>query len=105
MASTPTRRAAASHKHGASRKSCAPRWKTCTRCNPRRLKRLTAALPGRHKPLHSREQSDLRAGCHPDLFRRVKNQLLHPPVEQLAHIELVLRGARDLVNPSELLHL
>src|SRR6185369_12954988 len=39
------------------------------------------------------------------LFRRMKNELLHPPVEQFPDIEFVLRGARDFVNPSELLHL
>src|SRR6267154_4358602 len=41
----------------------------------------------------------------PALFRRVQNQLLHAPVEQLRDIEHVLRGAGDLVDPAELLQL
>src|SRR5215472_15195998 len=34
-----------------------------------------------------------------------KHQLLHPPVQQLTHVELVLRRTRNLVNPAELLGL
>ena len=38
-------------------------------------------------------------------MERCENQLLHSPIQQLANEELVLRRARDLVNPSELLGL
>ena len=45
-----------------------------------------------------------RARCRTPALR-MQRQLLHPPVQQLGHIQLVLRGTGDLVNPSELLHL
>src|SRR5205085_501064 len=34
--------------------------------------------------------------------RRLQRQLLHAPVQELGHVDLVLAGARDLVNPAEL---
>src|SRR6188508_3331700 len=36
---------------------------------------------------------------------RVQQELLHAPVQDLGHVELVLRRAGDLVDPAELLQL
>ena len=38
-------------------------------------------------------------------MRRLKNQLLHAPIQELGDVELIFRGAGDFVDPSELLEL
>src|SRR5437763_5211948 len=38
-------------------------------------------------------------------MRRLENQLLHAPIQELGDVELVFRGAGDFVNPSKLLEL
>src|SRR5712691_2770225 len=39
------------------------------------------------------------------LLRRMQKQLLYAPVQNLSHVQLILRRTRDLVNPAELFHL
>jgi hypothetical protein len=51
--------------------------------------------------LESRIRSS--AGC--DSVPLFENELLYTPVQQLAHIELIVRRTCNFVNPSELLEL
>jgi hypothetical protein len=50
-------------------------------------------------------RNGLRFRCRSGSDVGMERETLHAPVEQLGHIQLVLRRARDLVDPTELLRL
>src|SRR4030095_9915804 len=58
--------------------------------------------PPRRSPLSC--PSCLLARSRSFCLLRAERQLLHPPVEELGHVNLVLRRARYFVDPAELLH-
>ena len=65
---------------------------------------LFALIPGQERFLDV-PRNDGPGVFLPPLALRLQHQLLHPPVQQLPHVELVLRWASNLVNPSKLLRL
>src|SRR5690348_12414495 len=69
----------------------------------RRSRRGTARTISARSPQTSSDRTLPGGGRH--RLVRVKHQLLDAPVQHLGDVDLVLRRARDFVNPAELLEL